>query len=153
MQRQLIIGMAAALVAGSSIADEPVRQNYFNDPFLQVTNALPACPRQDGPLITFEEMQAQAHYRAERGTSCFRSGRCRLPNAFMYDREIIPRVKQAILSDGRFAETSVWVEGQRRWVFLKGCVANGGQSQAIEALVRNIDDVESVINQLTVINP
>lgn len=49
------------------------------------------------------------------------------------------------------ADSSLWVEGQRRWVWLKGCVARPEQVLAIEKLVRNIDDVEAVINQLTVI--
>jgi osmotically-inducible protein OsmY len=81
----------------------------------------------------------------------FLSGRCRLPNAYLYDKEIIPRVQKAILAAGRFSDTSIAVEGQRRWVWLKGCVATPEQSSAVEELVRNIDDVESVINQLTVI--
>jgi len=65
-------------------------------------------------------------------------------------RKIIPRVKKAILADGRFSDTSISVEGQRRWVWLKGCVSKPEQSFAVEQLVRNIDDVESVINQLVV---
>jgi hypothetical protein len=52
-------------------------------------------------------MRAESHWRAERGTSCFQSGRCRLPNSYLYDKEIIPRVKKAIDADGRFSETSV----------------------------------------------
>ena len=74
-------------------------------------------------------------------------------NAYLYDREIIPRVKQAIEVDGRFANTSLWVEGQRRWVWLKGCAASADQSTEIVRWVRNIDDVEAVINQLTVGRP
>lgn len=50
--------------------------------------------------------------------------------------------------DPLLAKTSVWAEGQRRWVFLKGCVQTEAQSQALEAAVRNMDDVESVINLL-----
>jgi osmotically-inducible protein OsmY len=98
-------------------------------------------------------MLAESHWRAERGTSCFQAGRCRLPNAYLYDKEIIPRVQKAILVDGRFSETSIWVEGQRRWVWLKGCVRSQDQSASVEQLVRNIDDVEAVINQLVVISP
>ncbi len=127
-------------------ADE--RRNYFNDPFLQVTDGLDQCPRQVGPRITLSEMRAQAHDRAERGTSCYQSGRCRLPNAYLYDHEIIARVKKAIVVDGRFSDTSIWVEGQRRWVWLKGCVHTSEQSIAIENVVRGMDDVEMVINEL-----
>ena len=146
----------AALVAASAAAaavEEDERGNFFNDPFLQVTDGIPSCPRQEGPLITRAQMRAETHGRAERGTSCFRSGRCRLPNAYLYDQEIIPRVGMAIRADGRFADTSVWVEGQRRWVFLKGCVRSLEQGQAIEQLVRHIDDVEAVINELVVVKP
>lgn len=128
------------------------RRNYFDDPFLQVTAALAQCPTQEGSRITRSEMRAEAHYRAERGTSCYQSGRCRLPNAYLYDKEIIPRVKKAILADGRFSDTSIWVEGQRRWVWLKGCVLASEQSIAMEQLVRGIDDVEAVINELLVLD-
>ena len=126
------------------------RANYFNDPFLQVNNGIAECPVPVGPMITESEMRAEAHSRAERGTRCFLSGRCRLPNSYLYDKEIIPRVKKAILADGRFADTSIWVEGQRRWVWLKGCVRRKDQAEAVERLVRGIDDVEAVINQLAV---
>jgi len=81
---------------------------------------------------------------------CFQSGRCRLPNSYLYDKEIIPRVKQAIEVDGRFADTSIWVQGQRRWVWLKGCVRTREQAESIERLVRSVDDVEAVINELAV---
>jgi hypothetical protein len=126
------------------------RANYFDDPFLQVTGAISDCPPQQGPMITQAEMRAEAHVRAERGTSCYQSGRCRLPNAYLYDKEIIPRVKQAILADGRFSATSIWIEGRRRWVWLKGCVHTRSEVDALERMVRNIDDVETVINELVV---
>jgi osmotically-inducible protein OsmY len=131
---------------------EEERRNYFDDPFLKVTDALAQCPKQEGSRITLSEMRAESHYRAERGTSCYQSGRCRLPNAYLYDKEIIPRVKKVILADGRFTDTSIWVEGQRRWVWLKGCARTSEQSIAIEQVVRSIDDVEAVINELLVLD-
>ena len=139
--------LAALLVPASASASED-RANRFNDPFLQVTGAIADCPPQRGPMITEAEMRAQSHVRAERGTSCFIAGRCRLPNAYLYDQEIIPRVKKAILADGRFAKTSLWVQGERRWVWLKGCVNTRAESETLEKLVRNVDDVEAVINEL-----
>lgn len=138
----------AALAFAAHAAEE--RANFFNDPFLQATNGIADCPVPPGPSITRAEMEAQAHSRIERGTSCFQSGRCRLPNSYLYDQEIIPRVKKAILADGRFADTSVWVEGQRRWVWLKGCVRRPEEAKALEELVRSLDDVEAVIDQLSV---
>ena len=93
------------------------------------------------------------HAPVERGTSCFMAGRCRLLNAYLYDQEIIGRVGKLVgvlAGDPLLAKTSLWAEGQRRWVFLKGCVQTEAQSQALEAAVRNMDDVESVINLLMV---
>ena len=145
---------AATLAAAAlpALADDAPgeRRNWFDDPFVQATAAMPACPAPDPPLLTQEQMRREAHYRAERGTSCYNAGRCRLPNAYLYDKEIAPRVVKAISVDGRFADTSVWIEGQRRWVWLKGCVARPEQKAALEQLVRAIDDVEAVIDQLQV---
>jgi len=154
MTRRAFQGVAVAclLAAAARAADDPAdaRRNGFDDPFVQVTAALPGCPPPEPPLLTEEQMRREAHYRAERGTSCYQAGRCRLPNAYLYDREIAPRMVKAITVDGRFADTSVWIEGQRRWVWLKGCVARPEQKAALEQLVRAIDDVEAVIDQLQV---
>jgi hypothetical protein len=137
--------------AAASAASAPAeRRNWFDDPFLQATHGLPGCPVPDPPLLTEAEMQHETHWRAERGTSCFRSGRCRLPNAYLYDKEIAPRVVKAINSAGTFDDTTVWVEGQRRWVWLKGCVSTPAQAQEMERIVRLVDDVEAVIPQLIV---
>lgn len=141
------------LMAGPAQAED-LRRNAFDDPFLQLTSAIPpsVCPAPPGPLLTEAEAKAQAHGRIERGTSCFQSGRCRLPNSYLYDKEIIPRVRQAVAADGRFdATTSVWALGQRRWVWLQGCVRSADEAAALEALVRQIDDVEAVINELQVL--
>lgn len=147
----LILGVIALVPSARALADE-ARANYFDDPFLQITATITNCPKQEEPTMTPAQVREETHWRAERGTSCFQSGRCRLPNAYLYDKEIIPRVKKAILADGRFSDTSISVEGQRRWVWLKGCVSTPEQSSAVEQLVRNIDDVESVINQLVVVD-
>jgi hypothetical protein len=139
----------AALVPSQGLRAQD-RRNYFDDPFVQVTSGLAACPVPEGPLLTLDEMRSQAHGRVERGTSCYRSGRCRLPNAYLYDREIIPRVRQFILQDDRYAATSIWLLGQRRWVYLLGCVGSAPQAEALERAVRRIDDVEAVVNELMV---
>ncbi|MGA8005993.1 MAG: BON domain-containing protein [Burkholderiales bacterium] len=145
--------LALALLSLGAIAAHAAageRANFFHDPFLQVTHGIADCKAPEGPSITRAEMTAQAHSRIERGTSCYLAGRCRLPNSYLYDKEIIPRVKKAILADGRYAGTSVWAEGQRRWVWLKGCVRSKQQALALERLVREIDDVEAVIDELVV---
>jgi putative Ca2+/H+ antiporter (TMEM165/GDT1 family) len=143
-----------ALVAPAAATATPLppdaRANRFGDPFVQVTDAIADCPPQSAPMITEAEMRAEAHPRAERGMRCYQSGRCRLPNSYLYDKEIIPRVRTAILADGRFADSSISVLGQRRWVILKGCVRTQAQKKAVEMLVRGIDDVEAVVDELIV---
>jgi hypothetical protein len=127
-----------------------VKHNPFGDPFLQVTSGQPNCPVPQEPTFTDEQYKAEAHDRSQRGVSCWMAGRCRLHSAYLYDAEIIPRVKQAISVAGRFAHTSVWALGQRRYVWLKGCVASAEQAAELERLVRTIDDVEGVQNELMV---
>ena len=141
--------LAAALVAGRAAGEEP-RTNAFGDPFGPATRGYAGCPEPAGPLFTREEARRETHWRAERGNSCFRSGRCRLPNGYLYDREIFPRAVQFILQDGRFDDTSLWVYVQRRWVTVQGCVRSTGQAHALEAGLRSLDDVEAVIPQLRV---
>jgi len=150
---------ATALVAAAfmldacglaSAQDGEARRNYFDDPFVQATDGLPGCPVPEGPLITLQEMRAQAHGRVDRGTTCFRSGRCRLPNAYQYDRELVPRVRLRIASDERYAGSSVWLTGQRRWIYLQGCVATQADADAMERAVREVDDVEAVIPELMI---
>ena len=138
-----------ALFAASVLAQAP-RHNPFDDPFLVVTGGLASCPRAEAPLYTEEQIRNEAHDRSQRGTSCWLAGRCRLHNAYLYDKEIIPRVVKAVQADGRYADTSVWALGQRRWVWLKGCVSKPEQREALERLVRLIDDVEGVVNELMI---
>ena len=141
--------LALALACSGAAADAP-RRNPFDDPFTAVTNGLAACPRAEPPLFTEEQIRNEAHDRAQRGTSCWLAGRCRLHNAYLYDQEIIPRVVKAVQADGRYGDTSVWALGQRRWVWLKGCVSKPEQREGLERLVRLIDDVEGVVNELMV---
>lgn len=140
--------LVALAVAAPALAAEPAT-NAFNDPFVQVTSAVAACPVPAGPLYTAQEARDAAHVRSHHGTSCYRSGRCRLPNSYLYDAEIIPRVAQYIRQDGRFADTSVWVIGERRLVHLHGCVNSREQADALEKAVTLVDDVMGVINVLS----
>src|SRR5207253_1004992 len=110
------------LLACSSSHGQDERSNVFDDPFVHVTERLASCPVPEGPFYTQAEARAQSHLRAEKGTTCYYWGRCRLPNAYLYDKEIIPRVATFIRRDERFDESSIWILGQRRWVYLKGCV-------------------------------
>jgi BON domain len=151
MTRVKRLAIALTLLCGPLMsAAFAQRSNVWSDPFVNVTNALPACPVPAGPMFSPEEARADSHWRSQRGVSCYLSGRCRLSNSYLYDQEIIPRVRQFILADGRFEQSSIWVMGQRRWVWLMGCVGSESERQTLEVLVRNIDDVEAVVNELMV---
>ena len=142
------LALALAL-AGPATAQEP-RRNVFDDPFLPVTAALPGCPAPRAPGYTDEEIRKEAHARAQHGVSCHTSGRCRLPNSDLYDKEIIPRVQQYIRQDGRFQDTSVWIKGERRFVTLMGCARTREQALELERAVLLVDDVLGVVNWLMV---
>jgi hypothetical protein len=148
MKRLPVIAMVLLGLAPGAIAQE--RGNFFDDPFVQATSALPGCPVPLGPSFTGQQVRDEAHVRAQHGGSCYRSGRCRLPNSYLYDKEIIPRVAVYLRQDGRFDHTSVWVLGERRLVTLMGCVQSKEQADAMEKAVLLIDDVMGVINHLMV---
>ena len=141
--------LAACLLAVSAVRAQE-RTNYFHDPFLPATSSIAGCPVPDGPLFSAAEVRQVEHERVQHGTSCYLSGRCRLPNSYLYDQEIVPRVAQSIQRDGRFDDTSVWVMGQRRIVTLMGCVRSREQADALEKSVALVDDVMNVVNQLMV---
>lgn len=139
-----------SLLLACAAAGAQERRNAFDDPFLPVTSALRGCPPPRPPGYTEEEVRQEAHVRSQHGTSCYRAGRCRLPNSYLYDKEIIPRVQQYIRMDGRFDDTSVWVLGERRIVTLMGCVRTKEQGERMEKAVMLVDDVMGVVNQLMV---
>jgi hypothetical protein len=140
----------ALLLAGCASAQGLQRSNFFDDPFVRITARMPACPVPAGPLFSAEQVREEEHIRSQKGVSCHLAGRCRLPNAYLYDKEIIPRVAIAVHANGGFEDTSIWALGQRRLVYLQGCVQTQQQSRDLEALVGRIDDVEGVVNQLLV---
>jgi hypothetical protein len=67
---------SAVCVTGACHAEPGT--NAFNDPFEQVTGSLSQCPAPEGPSLTASEARAESHWRVERGSSCFLSGRCRV---------------------------------------------------------------------------
>lgn len=134
----------------SLAGDSDVLKNPFHDPVIQLTRGMSSCPVPEEPLYTERQYRELAHERSQRGVSCWLAGRCRLPNGYLYDAEIIPRVEIAVNETTRYANTSVWALSQRRRVWLRGCVRTAEQAKDIEAIVRHIDDVEDVQNELMV---
>jgi hypothetical protein len=136
---------AMALPAGT----EP-RQNWFDDPFLQVASGLPGCPVPLGPFYTEAERRSQMHSRLERGTSCWLEGRCADSNAYRYDKALAPEVQRALRRVPGLHRGSVWITVQRRWVYLQGCVPGHGLAQRLERAARGVKNVEAVVPDLMV---
>jgi hypothetical protein len=146
---------AACLLVLSGLAhSQPAlaqeRRNWFEDPFFQLSSGLPACPVPLGPLLTVDEQRREAHYRIERGTSCWLAGECRDSNAYRYDKGLAPQVEAALKAVPGIERSSVWVTIQRRWVFLEGCAASPDQVAQLERAARQVPDVESVVPILSV---
>lgn len=145
-----LCGLAALLQLPAQAQPAPEKKNWFDDPFFQVSAGLPGCPVPEGPLLTLEEQRQEAHWRAERGTSCWLAGQCRESNAYRYDKTLAPQVEAALKSLPGIAGSSVWVVLQRRWVFLQGCVASAAQAAQLEAAARAVPEVEAVAPMLSV---
>jgi osmotically-inducible protein OsmY len=139
----LLVAVAAAVPASGA-------DTYQLDPFEQAIAGFAACPAVPPPTLTLEQMRAQAHGRAERGTSCCLAGTCECGGSYKHDPEINARVAAAIRGDTRFRDASIWVTTTRKFVTLQGCVRTSAQKRALERLVRRQQDVALVWNETTV---
>ncbi|WP_083745145.1 BON domain-containing protein [Variovorax sp. KK3] len=144
------VALLAIVVAAPAASAEPLKQNWFDDPFFQVSSGLRTCPVPEGPLYTEAERRTQMHARLERGTSCWLEGRCKDSNAYRYDKTIAPRVQAALSAVPGVKQASVWAMVQRRWVFLQGCVPSRALAKRLEAAARAVPDVELVVDDLMV---
>ncbi|HEY8024530.1 MAG TPA: BON domain-containing protein [Burkholderiaceae bacterium] len=145
---KVLICCYVILTGGAAAAPPEERKNWFDDPFIQVRQGLPACPLPLGPLITEAQRRAEAHYRIERGTSCWMEGKCAKPNAYLYDAPIGASIAQSFAASSEFSDTSLWITVQRRFVTVEGCISRPEQGPEIEARMRAIPDVERVILEL-----
>jgi hypothetical protein len=141
----LCLGLACALAAAQ---DEALQLNPFNDPFVQATHGR-ACPAPRGPAYTATQRNQEAHYRVERGTSCWLAGTCSEPNAYRYDARIADAVVAALRADASLADTAIWVIAERRFVYLQGCVGGASQAERAEAIASATPDVQIVIPLLS----
>lgn len=132
----------------SALAQAQDRRNWFDDPFVQVTAAFPGCPPPLGPRITEEEMRREAHYRAERGTTCWLEKRCAEPNAYLRDKPLAQAVVAALRAEPALADTSVWIIVQRKFVYLQGCVRHDAQAARAVALARAVPGIDYVSDDL-----
>ena len=132
------------LVASPACAADEL-QNWFDDPFFQVTHADPSCPEPAGPFVNEQGRREQAHRRAEKGTTCWLAGECERPKAYAYDQDIARSI-QAVFGRSRdFDATTLWITVQGRVVYIEGCVASGATAAKAEALVRALPHVQQAI--------
>ena len=91
---RVLLPLALALVSACAGAQD--LRNWFDDPFFPIAQGQPGCAVPLGPLLTFEEQRREAHWRAERGTSCWLAGKCAQSNAYVYDKKLAAPVKAAL---------------------------------------------------------
>jgi len=109
-----------------------------------------ACATPRGPAYTETQRNQEAHYRVERGTSCWLAGQCSEPNAYRYDARIAEAVVAALRADALLADTALWVIAERRFVYLQGCVRDATQAARAEAIAKAAPDVQVVIAAISV---
>lgn len=122
-------------------------RNWFDDPFFQITSALPQCLEPAGPRVTETERQAQSHRRAEKGTTCWlvKEEGCERASAYSYDPDIASKIQAAVRTKTMFSGTSLWVTVQGRVVYVEGCVSRASQAQEIEAFIKGLPHVQQAI--------
>jgi len=135
--------LAALLVPAAEAADE--LQNWFDDPFFQVTRADPECPKPAGPYVDESGRRQQAHRRAEKGTTCWLAGECDRPKAYAYDQDIAVAIRRAFAETSAFDSTTLWVTVQGRVVYVEGCAQDESTTLQVEALVRSLPFVQQAI--------
>ncbi|HEY4805033.1 MAG TPA: BON domain-containing protein [Paraburkholderia sp.] len=143
-QSQAGASAPASNTADTADATDTPRKNWYNDPFFALSNSIAACPQPLGPLMTKAEAEDDAHYRVERGTTCWLAHKCAKPNSYLYDPDIAAAIRQQLQGDALFAGTSIWITVQRRFVYAEGCAGPGFDSAALERRLAAIPDVEQV---------
>jgi hypothetical protein len=149
----LVLSLRAGAQASAPAGGMPSGEregNLFHEPFFQLSDKIASCKPPRGPWWTAEEAKADIHWRSQSGVSCYLAGKCRLMNSYLYDPDIAERVKAVFERDFRFEDSSVWAHVQRRFVTLMGCVKDESQKSALIAAMQGIDDVNQVIDQLTI---
>ena len=144
MRHRPLLFALATLVSGFARAGEPL-QNWFDDPFFQITSAVPDCPLPAGPFTTESDRRVQAHRRAEKGTTCWLAKECDRPNAYAYDADIAAALQSAVRERHPFADTTLWVTVQGRVVYIEGCARSGAAAAEIEAFTKALPHVQQAI--------
>ena len=150
-----IVGIPAVVlfIAATNIVHAQSLRNFGNDPFMRVSSAVAGCPEPAGPRVSEDEWKREAHHRIEEGNHCYAEGRCRLANAYQYDRDIAESLQRRLEDLRRtlpaWQNSSLWIMVRGRWLTVQGCVAADFNRAAFLAAMREIPDVEKVIDQTT----
>ena len=144
MRSRFLLLVLAGLMAEPVPAVEAA-QNWFNDPFFQITSAVPGCPLPAGPFTPESDQRVQAHRRAEKGTTCWLAHECDRPNAYAYDANIAAAFQAAVHEHNPFPDTTLWVTVPGRVLYIEGCVAQASQAAAIEAFATQVPHVQQAI--------
>jgi hypothetical protein len=144
---------AVAVLASIAFAAHAAGETYQLDPFAQATAGYAACPTIAPPLVSADEMRAQAHVRSERGLRCAMEGTCEPGGSYKRDPEVNESVRAAIAAERRFANTSIWITTSRKWVTLQGCVRSSAEKRALVEFVRGLPSVERVFDETTIGTP
>lgn len=147
------IPFVALFIVATKIVHAQSLRNYGNDPFVRVSSAVPGCPEPAGPRISEDDWKREAHHRIEEGNHCYAEGRCRLANAYQYDTEIAESLQRRLQDLRRtlpaWQNSSLWIMVRGRWLTVQGCVGKDFNRPAFVAAMREIPDVEKVIDQTT----
>ncbi|WP_369804589.1 BON domain-containing protein [Cupriavidus sp. YR651] len=151
--RLLAPALFAAMTGATNIVLAQTLRNFGDDPFLQVSQAISDCPEPAGPRISEDEWKRDAHHRIEEGNHCYVEGRCRLANAYRYDKDIAEAVQRRLDTLRRtlpgWQNSSLWIMVRGRWLTVQGCVAPGFDRAPFLAALKEVADVERVIDQTT----
>ena len=123
-------------------------QNWFHDPFFQISDAVPDCPMPAGPFVTERERTAEAHHRAERGTTCWLVGKCDRPTSYAYDQDIASAFQKALENNHQFNKSSLWVTVQGRIVYIEGCAEENNLGRRIELFTMSLPYVELAVAKI-----
>jgi hypothetical protein len=144
------LAMSAAAHAQTASDAQAPRKNWYNDPFFALSSAVSACPVPLGPFMTKAQADDDAHYRVERGTTCWLAHECSKPNSYLYDADIAAAIRERFQGDASLANTSLWITVQRRFVYAEGCVSASFDQAALQRRLEAIPDVEQVFVRVRV---
>jgi hypothetical protein len=142
----LVASAACDVTVAQDAASAPSTElrNWYNDPFFALSGAIADCPVPLGPFETRAEMEDDAHYRVERGTTCWLAHKCTKPNSYLYDPEIADAIHKHFNDPHAFDGTSVWITVQRRFVYAEGCAPASFDTNTLRQQLEAIPDVEQV---------